>query len=87
MQRRSEGEIVAMEWILMQDRKPDENDADEWGCVIVWHLFNGAMITGWRNAVNGTYYSHWMHTPTPPINAEQQREEIEMRILGSKFRQ
>lgn len=75
-----------MEWILMSDRKPTSDDADEYGCVMVWHLFQGVMVTGWSIAGNGIYITHWMRTPDAPIGAKDRQEEIESRIMGSRFR-
>lgn len=70
----------------MCDRKPEAGDADEYGCVIVWHLLNGAMTVGWRNAANNRYHSHWMRIPDAPMDAEEKKKAIEAVILGSRFR-
>ena len=72
-------------WISMTDRKPTGDDADEYGCVLVWHLFQGAMITGWRNAGNGTYHTHWMPTPDAPEGVKEKHKEIEERLFGTRF--
>lgn len=69
----------------MSDRQPTQDDADEYGCVIVWHLFQGVMITGWRNAANGMYNTHWMHTPAKPDNADQLHKDFEEKIMKQRF--
>ena len=72
-------------WIDMTSRKPTQADADEYGCVMVWHLFQGAMITGWRNAANGTYITHWQRTPDAPDGIKEIYKAIEEKVFRTRF--
>lgn len=72
-------------WIDMSARKPTQDDADEYGCVIVWHLFQGVMITGWRNAASGIYHTHWQKTPDAPEGVKERYKEIEEKIFKTRF--
>lgn len=58
--------MFLQDWIDRDDRLPTEADADEFNCVIVWHVFNGVMITGWHNVVQNSFISHWTYTPPRP---------------------
>ncbi|NLV59169.1 MAG: hypothetical protein GXY67_10410 [Clostridiales bacterium] len=58
------------EWIHRDERLPTAEDADAYGCVLVWHTFNGHMITGWHQLPSNRYFTHWMPTPCPPENAQ-----------------
>lgn len=54
-------------WIPIAEHKPTPEDADEQGCVIAWHEYQGAMVLHVHNVRNfGAYITHWMHTPAPP---------------------
>ena len=72
-------------WISMKDRKPENEDADDYGCVLVWHLYQGVMLTGWRNACNGVYHTHWMHTPPPPEGSREAMRDFEFNVFHAKF--
>lgn len=56
------------EWIVKTDRLPTEEDADEWDCVLVWHIYNGCQMLGWNNPMlkSSTYITHWMKPPDMP---------------------
>lgn len=53
-------------WINAESRPPTAADADEWGCVLVWHIYQGPMITSWRQVEKNCFMTHWQHTPIPP---------------------
>lgn len=36
------------EWTESRAQLPTEADGDAQGCVIGWHIYNGAVITGWH---------------------------------------
>ena len=56
-----------MRWIDKRERMPAPEDADEQGCVLAWHRYQGAMVLNVHNMVNyGSYVTHWMRTPAPP---------------------
>lgn len=53
-------------WIQAKERLPKKEDADKFGCVIVWHTYQGALITGWHQVPNNRFMTHWMPTPKKP---------------------
>ena len=53
-------------WIDAKQRKPKEADADVFHCVLAYHEFNGAMVTGWRQFDMNRFFTHWMPLPPPP---------------------
>ena len=53
-------------WIRLQDHPPTAQDADVQGCVVVWHVYNGAMIMAWQLVAQHGTVTHWMPTPQPP---------------------
>lgn len=62
-------------WINIREQTPTAADADEWGCVLVWHRYNGTQVTGWHNIVvhenpDGDLITHWRHCPPPPEGSE-----------------
>lgn len=64
-------------WIDAEQRKPTKADCDAFNCVLAYHKYNGAMVTGWHQFETSTMYTHWMPLPLPPLchrkrhNAEQ----------------
>lgn len=55
-------------WICAMEHLPTAEDADDWGCVLVWHRYQGPMITGWRQVQNNGHMTHWQRTPAAPEN-------------------
>ncbi len=56
-----------MHWIPTAQRMPAEADADAYGCVLVWHRYNGAMVLHVHNVENfGAFITDWMPTPAAP---------------------
>ena len=54
-------------WVPIAGHKPTPEDADEQGCVLVWHRYQGVMMLNVRNVQNfGAYITHWMRSPAPP---------------------
>lgn len=53
-------------WIRMRQRRPTAEDCDHNGCVLVWHIYNGAMVYEWRNAIENQLIVAWMPTPKAP---------------------
>jgi hypothetical protein len=56
----------------MAERRPTAQDADAWGCVMVWHIYNGTQMLGWDNPLMGTskLITHWMSPPAAPEGGE-----------------
>lgn len=57
-----------MAWTDKRERLPTQQDADPWGCVLVWHIHNGAQTLGWQNPMlkSSKYITHWMTPPPGP---------------------
>lgn len=53
-------------WISVEERMPEKGDGDAHGCVLVWHAYQGVMVTGWHNVPNNRYHTHWMPPPGAP---------------------
>ena len=64
-------------WIDARERLPARADADAWGCVIAWHVYNGTMVTGWHQVERNRYFTHWMPAPGPPPNIAEAKQRIE----------
>lgn len=60
MEKRNNG------WISVKDRRPAQDDGDEYGYVFVWHVYQGVMLTAW-NRISNQFYAYWM--PTKYITA------------------
>lgn len=60
-------------WIDASERQPTERDADQMGCVIAWHKYQGLMVTGWHQFGHNRYLTHWL----PPIPSPYARERQE----------
>jgi hypothetical protein len=63
------------EWIPVEVRKPTKEDADFAGCVLVWHLYNGCMVTGYHNVGENRFFTHWMPPPDAPEGAAKIKED------------
>lgn len=53
-------------WIDANQRKPTVADCDAYHCVLAYHRYNGAMVTGWHQFDASTMFTHWMPLPPPP---------------------
>lgn len=62
--------MFMQDWISVDERMPTEADADEFNCVIVWHVYNGVMITGWHRVAENRFISHWVPTIPRPANID-----------------
>lgn len=58
-------------WVAVSGRLPGREDGDAQGCVLVWHAFNGVMVTGWHNIAWNRFFTHWMQTPRGPGSEER----------------
>lgn len=65
-------------WIPISERRPTAQDADAWGCVLVWHVYNGTQMLGWDNPMLGTskLITHWMSPPDAPGISRKAAVEI-----------
>lgn len=57
------------QWIDLKERIPTKEDADEWGCVLVWDRYNGVKVCGWNNTFGLARepVTHWMTPPERPM--------------------
>ena len=53
-------------WIDAKQRKPTADDTDAVNCVLAYHKYNGAMVTGWFQLDMNPMFTHWMPLPPPP---------------------
>lgn len=55
-------------WVDKRQRMPGQDDADPYGCIMIWDRLNGAKITGWRNTqeLNREAVTHWAALPAGP---------------------
>jgi hypothetical protein len=66
-------------WIDANRRPPTEADCDVFGCVLAYHRYNGAMVTGWRQFEVNKLFTHWRPIPQPPkmyqeLHSKRRRE-------------
>lgn len=60
-------------WIDKRIRPPTAGDADHAGCILVWHRYQGVMVSDWRNAIQNRYITHWMIPPSGPNGPSDSR--------------
>ena len=66
------------EWIHVSKRKPRPEECGPNGRIIVWHRYNGAMITNVPQLEENHSTEWWMPYPKPPEGAAHLiLEEIE----------
>lgn len=58
-----------IEWIDRETRLPGADDADEYGCVLCKHRYNGILVTGWRRVAENSFIVAWAKTPGGPAYA------------------
>lgn len=58
-------------WIRREERLPDKDDADVYGCVLARHEFDGIKVTGWHQLARDKYLTHWRPTPAGPEKAAE----------------
>ena len=62
-------EIPASGWVRADQVKPTAADADQRGCVLACHLYDGYRVTGWHQIARDKYYIKWQRTPKGPRRA------------------
>ena len=50
-------------WFDREEKLPEKTDADEYGCVLCQHRYNGIMVTGWRRVRENAFIVAWARTP------------------------
>lgn len=71
-----------VDWIRSAERKPTAEDADEYGCVLVCHIYNGVMITGWRHVANLQVMPYWAKVPDVPEDMDDHRIAYDAMLMG-----
>ena len=55
-------------WIDKRVKFPGIEDADDRGCVLVWHEHQGVMLMHIHNMeIYGKFVTHWMPPPARPM--------------------
>lgn len=75
---------MEISWVRIGERRPTREDADEEGCVIVWHRRTGAQFCRW-DMVEETTYQKWWITPPARPEGEPSPQELareELRAMG-----
>lgn len=62
--------LTRADWIDKRERMPELDEIDPTGCVLAWHVYNGAMITGTQNVDENPYITHWL----PALAGPEERE-------------
>ncbi len=57
-------------WIHVQERKPREDECGPNGRIIVWHRFNGAMISNIHQLMDNRFMEWWKPYPEAPEGTE-----------------
>lgn len=65
------------EWIHKDDRMPTEEERGPNGRIVVWHRFNGAMITNVFQLQENHFMQWWLPYPTPPEGTEKLLSELD----------
>ena len=53
-------------WRKIKEHPIQASDADEQGCVLAWHEYNGCIITEWHWAEDNSLVKWWMPLPEAP---------------------
>lgn len=69
MEKRNNG------WVHGENRLPAEADGDSAGKVFAWHVYQGVMLTHWRDFAKNSFNVYWMRVsdgaPGPWITAAE----------------
>lgn len=77
-----------MEWKQKSKTRPNLTDADEKGCVVCWHKYQGVMVYGVeyvRKSEMITHYVKYTGGPAEPMHNEPAagRQWKDMRTMGT----
>lgn len=66
---------MTLEWIDKRERMPGAEDADVYGCVLIFDVNNGIMVSGWKNRqqLERGPVTHWARMPEGPARREPRR--------------
>lgn len=53
-------------WRETTPHSPTKRDGDANGCVMAWHIYNGCIVTGAKNARDSSFITHWQKLPPGP---------------------
>lgn len=48
------------DWIPCGEKQPVEADGDKNGKILVWHAFQGVMLTRWDRLMENRFHAYWM---------------------------
>ena len=77
-------ELGGHSWVRIAERKPREEDADEEGCVMIWHRRTGAQFCAWDMLEESENVRYWCRLPPRPDGEPSPRElaAAELRAMG-----
>lgn len=67
-------EIDPAAWIRADARRPRQEDADIYNCVISLDAWGGISLAGWHRFANEKQLTGWQRVPEPPGNAGELRK-------------
>lgn len=72
------------DWIKISERLPTREDADEEGCVMIWHRRTGAQFCGWKDVKASENIRYWCRLPDRPQGEPSPRElaRAELEAMG-----
>ena len=62
-------------WTMAADRRPTKKDADGYNCVLVQDADGRTKVTGWHQFETNCNLKRWMHTPEPPADYLELRQQ------------
>ena len=72
-------------WTHKDDRMPREEEMGPNGRIIVWHRFNGAMVTNTFQLRENQFMQWWLPYPKPPEGAEKLLSELDGPRISNIF--
>ena len=74
-------EIDHTAWISTKQRKPTQDDADVYHCVIARNRFGEVMTAGWHRFEYESDLTEWQRPPDPPEGSDALRIKFEQEEL------
>ena len=64
---------AGIDWVAKGQRMPGPEDADAYGCVLIYDRLNGVKVTGWRNEqeLRREAVTHWAPMPEGPAKGKE----------------
>lgn len=62
-------------WRETTPNTPTRRDGDANGCVMAWHIYQGCIVTGAKNARDSSFITHWQKLPLGPDGQDGVEQE------------